>query len=191
MKDAEKSKLPRKESEVSYHIEEVDDTVIDRFVHEHAGNENEKYWVAMGMVREAEGYELFTFGSGPCVDLVFVSSGSKIKLGHLPYMYIDRSRKNLEKTDEEDIIDDLLRELSGTEGWTLYLFALAPSSDTDDAKNVRNASSNDLITRFSNIGIRCVDMTIKDYGTWVSGLIVDPLEKRIQVSYRKRSSKRK
>jgi hypothetical protein len=191
MKDAERPKLPRKESETSYQIEEVDDAVIDRFVHEHAGDANEKYWVGMSMVREADGYELFTFGSGPCVDMAFVSSGSRIKLGHLPYVYIDRTKQNLERTEEEDVIDDLLQEFSGSKGWTLYLFALAPSSDTDDAKKVRDASTNDLITRFSSIGIRCVDLTIKDYDIWVSGLIIDPIKRRIQVSYRKRSSKRK
>jgi hypothetical protein len=187
----EELRIPREEDESSYLIEQVDDSVIDRFVREHAGDENEKYWVSMGMVREVDGHQLFTFGSGPCADLVFVSSGTKIKLGHLPYMYIDRSKGNLEKTEEEEIIENLLRDQYNTENWTLYLFALAPYDETLDAKQVRDATVKDLITRFTDSGVRCVDKTITSYGTFVSGLIVDPLTRRIQVSYKERSSKRK
>src|SRR5258708_6267748 len=142
--------IPKKEVAIggTYKIEEIDTAVVRVFLKNHVGQELEKHWVGMGESRGANGYPLLTLGAGPCAVLVFLSEGTQIELAHLPYMFVDRSKHFFQKTREEGSVDKLIEKFSGKNSWSLYLFALAPYDESQRAMEIRNLTTNDLVTRF-------------------------------------------
>ncbi len=173
---------------IAYEVDHVDIDYIDNFVATHNTDADEKHWVWMGKIRSADGYPLFTFGSGPCTNLAFVSTTGEIILGHIPYVFVDHTRLHLPKDSEEKKVDALIEQLQGKEGWTLYLFSLAPYDDTERAMEVKILTRDDLMKRFTEIGVECIDRTTVHSNATVYGLIIDPNERKIKVCHKVKDS---
>lgn len=171
-----------------YHIEIVDSKTTRKFVEEHAGAKNEKNWVAMGgEFKWADGYPLFTFGASTCLVPVLVKEDDTTGMGHLPYVYIDRSQvdESVIDTNVEAKINNAKEKLVSDEPekWTLYLFGGQPYDNTEQSIQNSIKNKNGFMQIFKDMGLKVYDYTTNDPNRVINGLILDSKSKKIQVEY--------
>lgn len=125
------------------------------------------------------------FRTATCLAPVFINrKTNQIGLGHLPYVYIDRTKKNYAITKEETKLLEA-RERLARDGsdWVMLLFGGQPYDSSDEKIDLAETHARKVIEMFSEIGVECSDQTNKDPVIDYEGIIVDPITKEIQVAY--------